>query len=310
MSSEGSESGIDSGEITTIPIPKRIFIGGISNYTTEEELVIAFQRFGSVTAVKISEGKTGNVAKDKRYGFITFAKVEEARSLCAKVAARTIPPIIISGRCVRISPAMMKTSVRSNSLSKSFKSMKESTRSSSENRSEVYTTESEMSNSTDLPPTPPAAVSYSQHQYSDPHHISVAQNMSLPRLNSQESRCIPVAEPEEAHIHVPGVWRNVVNYRSDIFPDTALPDLGYPTDQVPLTPVSFFQQQEWTCPYVTYFPPVETSGPRINYYYKSPYMPPAQQPLHVQFPQVWSNQLGLPLYLLNQFQTQNYHNEN
>ena len=75
----GGVPGIKYGTL----VPNRVFVGGISNTTTEADLHKLFSSFGNVRATKIISDRGGT---SKGYGFVTFETEEEARKLQAEVS--------------------------------------------------------------------------------------------------------------------------------------------------------------------------------------------------------------------------------
>lgn len=69
-------------------IPNRIFVGGISSNTTEEELKGFFSPFGAIKDVKIIYDKSG--LSKGNYGFITFESQETAEAIIKKDAETLI----------------------------------------------------------------------------------------------------------------------------------------------------------------------------------------------------------------------------
>jgi RNA recognition motif-containing protein len=63
-------------------VPDRVFIGGISCQTTENDLVKVFSAFGHVRGAKIIFDRGG---VSKGFGFITYETREEAQGLCKSV---------------------------------------------------------------------------------------------------------------------------------------------------------------------------------------------------------------------------------
>lgn len=57
-------------------IPNRIYVGALSEETTEQDLQRFFSEFGSVTNAKIITDKQG---RTRGYGFVTFKTIEEAQ---------------------------------------------------------------------------------------------------------------------------------------------------------------------------------------------------------------------------------------
>lgn len=67
-------------------VPKRVFVGGITSTTTEDELCELFSQYGIVKQVKIVVDRGGI---SKGYGFITFDSEEEAKRLQKDVSSGT-----------------------------------------------------------------------------------------------------------------------------------------------------------------------------------------------------------------------------
>ncbi|CAL8106857.1 unnamed protein product [Orchesella dallaii] len=111
-SREGSEQPPNSsgdGFVSSAPkfgtlIPNRIFVGGISCQTTEDELMQLFSKFGAVRGTKIILDRAG---VSKGYGFVTFETEEEAKRLCTSI----VEPIIHRDRRLNIAPAVKKQPV-------------------------------------------------------------------------------------------------------------------------------------------------------------------------------------------------------
>ena len=66
-------------------IPNRVFVGGISNTTTEADLHKLFSEYGNVRATKIISDRGG---ASKGYGFVTFETEEEAKKLQDEVSGQ------------------------------------------------------------------------------------------------------------------------------------------------------------------------------------------------------------------------------
>ncbi|XP_076360783.1 uncharacterized protein LOC143252479 isoform X2 [Tachypleus tridentatus] len=81
-------------------IPNRIFVGGISPNTTEEDLRSLFSKYGSVKFTKIIVDRNG---VSKGYGFVTFETEEEA-----KQAQKVAENIVLKDRKLNIAPAVKK----------------------------------------------------------------------------------------------------------------------------------------------------------------------------------------------------------
>lgn len=80
--------------------PNRLFVGGMSRETTEEEIFQLFSRFGQVKSTKIITDVEGS---SKGYGFVTFASEEEAQRI-----RLAMPEIILHNRKLNIGPAMKR----------------------------------------------------------------------------------------------------------------------------------------------------------------------------------------------------------
>ncbi|CAH8443564.1 unnamed protein product [Dicrocoelium dendriticum] len=83
-------------------IPNRIFVGGISSNTTEEELKSFFSTFGTIKDVKVICDKSG-LAKGS-YGFVTFENQETAEAIIKNEAE----PLIFKDRKLNIGYAVRK----------------------------------------------------------------------------------------------------------------------------------------------------------------------------------------------------------
>lgn len=64
-------------------VPNRIFVGGLSNGTSEQELRNFFSIYGEVKVVKIVKDKAGAL---KGFGFITFNSEEEVKKIIDAVS--------------------------------------------------------------------------------------------------------------------------------------------------------------------------------------------------------------------------------
>lgn len=81
-------------------VPNRIFVGGISGNTKEEDLTNLFSKYGSVKSTKIIVDKGGI---SKGYGFVTFETEEEAQKVLLEVECVTL-----KDRKLNIAPAFKK----------------------------------------------------------------------------------------------------------------------------------------------------------------------------------------------------------
>nr|ANE21796.1 boule 1 RNA-binding protein [Schmidtea mediterranea] len=83
-------------------IPNRIFVGGITSNTTEEELKIFFSSYGPIKDVKIINDRTG-LSKGS-YGFVTFENQETAE----KIIKNEAETLIFKERKLNIGHAVRK----------------------------------------------------------------------------------------------------------------------------------------------------------------------------------------------------------
>ncbi|XP_071536679.1 uncharacterized protein [Panulirus ornatus] len=81
-------------------VPNRVFVGGISASTTEQDLLELFSQYGTVKATKIISDRAG---VSKGYGFVTFETEEEARRLTQEA-----DDIMLKDRKLNIAPAIKK----------------------------------------------------------------------------------------------------------------------------------------------------------------------------------------------------------
>uniref|UniRef100_A0A8D8ZJZ0 Protein boule-like n=1 Tax=Cacopsylla melanoneura TaxID=428564 RepID=A0A8D8ZJZ0_9HEMI len=81
-------------------VPKRVFVGGITATTTEDELCDLFSQYGIVKQVKIVVDRAGI---SKGYGFITFDSEEEAKRL-----QKDSDNIMFKEKRLNIAPAIKK----------------------------------------------------------------------------------------------------------------------------------------------------------------------------------------------------------
>lgn len=81
-------------------VPNRVFVGGISASTTEQDLLELFSQYGMVKATKIISDRAG---VSKGYGFVTFETEEEARRLTQEG-----DNIMLKDRKLNIAPAIKK----------------------------------------------------------------------------------------------------------------------------------------------------------------------------------------------------------
>ncbi|CAL4066611.1 unnamed protein product, partial [Meganyctiphanes norvegica] len=81
-------------------VPNRVFVGGISGSTTEQDLLELFSQYGQVKATKIISDRAG---VSKGYGFVTFETEDEARRLTQEA-----DNIMLKDRKLNIAPAIKK----------------------------------------------------------------------------------------------------------------------------------------------------------------------------------------------------------
>lgn len=100
--------GVDSSfQRSTVKLfPDRIFVGGMSRETNEEDLFQLFSNYGEVKSTKIITDTEGS---SKGYGFVTFATEEEAQKI--QLAALDLT---LHNRKLNIGPAMKKNLILNN----------------------------------------------------------------------------------------------------------------------------------------------------------------------------------------------------
>ncbi|XP_050526461.1 uncharacterized protein LOC126897083 isoform X2 [Daktulosphaira vitifoliae] len=81
-------------------VPNRIFVGGLTNGTTEQELRNFFSIYGEVKVVKIVKDKSGAL---KGFGFITFGSDDEVKKIIDAG-----PVLIFKDKRINIAPAFEK----------------------------------------------------------------------------------------------------------------------------------------------------------------------------------------------------------
>ena len=81
----------------------KLFIGGLSWGTTDEDLQAAFGAFGTVTEAKvITDRETG---RSRGFGFVTFSSSDEAAQAIAEMDGKDL-----GGRTVRVNEAQQRSS--------------------------------------------------------------------------------------------------------------------------------------------------------------------------------------------------------
>lgn len=82
---------------------KRLFVGGLSWGTTDEDLRSAFERFGEVTdATVVKDRDTG---RSRGFGFVTFEQDDEAKN-----AVGEMNDTVLDGRTIRVDEATERRS--------------------------------------------------------------------------------------------------------------------------------------------------------------------------------------------------------
>ncbi|KAJ6824391.1 cold-inducible RNA-binding protein-like isoform X2 [Iris pallida] len=84
-------------------IASKLFVGGLSFYTTEDSLSEAFSQFGQVVGAKIVMDRVSD--RSKGFGFVTFASKEEADRAVTEMNGK-----ILNGRTVFVDYAKAKPS--------------------------------------------------------------------------------------------------------------------------------------------------------------------------------------------------------
>ncbi|CAL9123922.1 unnamed protein product [Musa textilis] len=82
-------------------IVSKLFVGGLSFYTTEDSLSEAFSRFGQVIEAKIIMDKVSQ--RSKGFGFVTFASEDEAQKALSEMDGK-----VLNGRVIFIERAKIK----------------------------------------------------------------------------------------------------------------------------------------------------------------------------------------------------------
>ncbi|XP_010912333.3 small RNA-binding protein 11, chloroplastic isoform X1 [Elaeis guineensis] len=86
-------------------IASKLFVGGLSFYTTEEALSDAFSQYGQVIEAKIIMDRASE--RSKGFGFVTFASEDEAQKARTEMNGK-----VLNGRVVFVDNA--KTKLRFN----------------------------------------------------------------------------------------------------------------------------------------------------------------------------------------------------
>ncbi|XP_008784055.2 small RNA-binding protein 11, chloroplastic-like [Phoenix dactylifera] len=82
-------------------IASKLFVGGISFYTTEEALSEAFSQYGQVIEAKIIMDRASE--RSKGFGFVTFASEDEAKTARTEMNGK-----VLNGRVIFVDNAKAK----------------------------------------------------------------------------------------------------------------------------------------------------------------------------------------------------------
>ncbi|XP_059646630.1 small RNA-binding protein 11, chloroplastic-like [Cornus florida] len=101
--SQSSSAGLISSSSTLKPSPSlfisrrgiasKLFVGGLSFYTTEKGLSEAFSQYGQVIEAKIVTDRVSD--RSKGFGFVTFASEDEAQKALTEMNGKTVNGRII-----------------------------------------------------------------------------------------------------------------------------------------------------------------------------------------------------------------------
>ncbi|KAD7478212.1 hypothetical protein R6Q59_007662 [Mikania micrantha] len=89
-----SSFGPPSSLISRRGIASRLYIAGLSFYTTEKALLDAFSQYGQVVEANVLMDKVSS--RSKGFGFITYASADEAEKAIAEMDGKTLHGRIIS----------------------------------------------------------------------------------------------------------------------------------------------------------------------------------------------------------------------
>ncbi|KAL5742142.1 hypothetical protein ACOSP7_028874 [Xanthoceras sorbifolium] len=84
-------------------IASKLFVGGLSFYTTDEGLSEAFSQYGQVVEAKVVMDRVSD--RSKGFGFVTFASEDEAEKAVAQMNGKNL-----NGRVIFVDYAKLKTS--------------------------------------------------------------------------------------------------------------------------------------------------------------------------------------------------------
>ncbi|GIY40694.1 protein boule [Caerostris extrusa] len=84
------------------PVPNRVFVGGISGCTNEEDLKNLFSKFGNVKGAKVIFDKAGI---SRGYGFVTFETEDEVQEVLERFK---VERLTLKDRKLNVAPAVKK----------------------------------------------------------------------------------------------------------------------------------------------------------------------------------------------------------
>ncbi|KAK1410964.1 hypothetical protein QVD17_37507 [Tagetes erecta] len=89
-----SSFGPQSSLISRRGIASRLYVAGLSFYTTEKALQDAFSQYGQVVEANVMMDKVSS--RSKGFGFVTYASTDEAEKAIAEMDGKTLHGRIIS----------------------------------------------------------------------------------------------------------------------------------------------------------------------------------------------------------------------
>ncbi|KAK9062420.1 hypothetical protein SSX86_019606 [Deinandra increscens subsp. villosa] len=89
-----SSFGPSSSLISRRGIASRLYIAGLSFYTTEKALLDAFSQYGQVVEANVLMDKVSS--RSKGFGFVTYASTDEAEKAIAEMDGKTLHGRIIT----------------------------------------------------------------------------------------------------------------------------------------------------------------------------------------------------------------------
>ncbi|XVE75922.1 hypothetical protein DITRI_Ditri12bG0130500 [Diplodiscus trichospermus] len=85
-------------------IASKLFVGGLSFYTTEKGLLDAFSQYGQVMEAKIVTDRVSD--KSKGFGFVTYASIDEAEKAITEMNGK-----VLNGRVIFLDYAKPTTNL-------------------------------------------------------------------------------------------------------------------------------------------------------------------------------------------------------